>query len=838
MDQLATIQRPAASLNYAPLRPLLDLQTGTDPRKTESSLGRALRERFEHYYNLERKVRESMVAAGYQVSMFMEGKQFLTPNPWRQGHWIPYTPQTMGEREKRSLNFTRFYTSNCLWKWLLANPDVVAVPGIETEQAREAAQAADIITEHHERKFYGPSITIQEGQQGMCFGTYIWTIEYDDSKHSVTALQPVFGMQPTTLGPGWGQCGSCPYGDVAEAFPPVQADPFTPPFRVCPHCGSEAMVEDPATEMLPSVVGQQPVPLGELKARLLAFPECAWDYRYPVEESGWFLHMQRTSVSAIHRMFGHIRIPQHGTGTDDYGLNIMDKLAWATGGGSGRASNNEGKRNLYEEPATALRLSLGPDQIADIILDQPTETVGGEVIPAGPLLATFPEGLTVRGFNGLTMISDIEPRTHQHNHKSGVWFARTSSGAGQGLDDLTEVQKRFNATDSQIFSFLRASSTPAMRVAKGLIGEENRGSYLGEPNTNIWVDLINLPEGMRMEDAIGPVFQPQSVPAQFFGYTYQNLNNFAQLTSHITDFTGGLPGVKNNTATGAQITQANSNALFTPPLQVKGEVRKRLAEITIEKYRTHFPVDLPFAFKGKHGRLQYIYLNGANLSTDISFEVVRDSELPKNLFTKREDAAIFMQMLGGATGYQALQQTNPELLVELERLFNVQLKSEAYDQVASLCQKRVTQLRQVAEIAPDPTILTGLLKDPMSGQLIPIGQGALDPPVALEEPDHDLQAKWYSEWLVTDEGLEAGPVLRGAVILLINFHFQLATIQMSEMAFQIGQVQTAGAMPGAVGAAVGGAVNNEVNPQPDLGNVPEPGRPPGRITGRPKGNKQ
>lgn len=833
MDQLATptpTQRPAG--NFAPLRPLLDIQGG-NPR-AESSLGRAIRERFEHHYNLERKIRESMIAVGYHNSMFIEGKQFLTPNLWLPGQWVPYTPKQLGEREKRSLNFTRFYVTNSLWKWQLSNPDIVAIPGVETEQAREGAQAADIIVEHHERKFFTPTITLQEGLQGLCFGSYIWAVSYDDSRHTLSTVQPIFGTRPVTLGEGWGQCGSCPYGDVASAFPIVQPDPFSSPISVCPECGGEADVDQPATEMLPAVVGTQQVKLGELRADLLPFPECAWDYRYSAEESSWFIHQRRTSATAIRRLFGNIKLPQHGTGMDDFGLNIMEKLAWAAGGGSGQATNNEAKRNLYEEPSTAIKYSLGPDDIADIVLAADEETVDGNVIPAGPLINTFPAGFTVRGMNGLTVIADIEPAHHSATHKQGIWHAKTSSGTGQGIDDLTEVQKRFNTTDSQILTFMRATSTPAMRVLKGVIGEQNRGQYLGDPNTNVWIDPIAIPEGMRMEDAVGPLFQPQSVPAQFFGYVYQNLNNFAQLTSHITDFTGGMPGVKNSTATGAQITQANSNALFTPPLQVKGEVRKRIAEVVVELYRIHFPVDRPFPFKGKHGRQQYLYLNGADLSTDISFEVVRDSELPKNLFTKREDAAIFFQMLGGAAGYEQLQATNPDLLVELERLFNVQLKSETYDQVASLCQQRITQLRAVAEVAPDPTVLTGLLKDPMSGQLIPVGQGVIVPPVALEEPDHQLKYTWLSEWLDTDEGQTAGPVLRGAVILLINFHFQLATIQGSEQAFQMGQVQAAGAMPGAVAGAVGGAVNNEVNPVPDVnGDVPDPNKQ-GAITGRPK----
>lgn len=131
------------------------------------------------------------------------------------------------------------------------------------------------------------------------------------------------------------------------------------------------------------------------------------------------------------------------------------------------------------------------------------------------------------------------------------------------------------------------------------------------------------------------------------------------------------------------------------------------------------------------------------------------------------------QMLGGAAGYVQLRATDPELCVEIQRIFNAKLESEPYDQIASLCQQRITQIQQVAELAPDPTLLTGLTIEPVMQQVVQIGPGVIDPPIAMEEPAHNLKAKWLSEWLDEDQGQEAGPVLRGCVILLVRYHFQL-----------------------------------------------------------------
>lgn len=796
--------------NFAPLKPLLALQRGNT--KESSSLQDALKERFQHHYRLERKVKDELDSMGFMIANFIMGRHFVRPNPWLTGQWLPYTPQ-QSPTTKRALNFVRFWTTNQLWKWGLSNPDVIAIMGIDTEEAREAAEAADVIIEHYERKFFKPFITIQEALDGLCWGNYIWDIRYDDSQHSMTALRPLFQPQQVTMpGTGFGTCGECGFSAPAEAFPnPV--GPISP----CPECGGQALVEGPATAEIPSVVGMEEIPLGDLTAKLRPFAGSSWDLRYRVEDSSWFIGMQRTSLAAVHRLLGNIRLPNAGEGADNVGLNILDKLPWMGESGGGRAAIDNRKRNLYEEPVTVVEYSLSADDIADIVLRQPEETIDGQTIEAGPLLNTFPNGLVAQGLNGLNVITGIFAEHHRDALVSGVWHANPGSGTGQGLNDLIEVQKRFNSDDSVVHDFMRANSTPAMLVRQEALGEQDRAQYLASPRTNIPINSQNLPENLKLEDIVRPAFTPQNVPGTTFQYIYQKLNDFAQLTSHITDFTGGMPGVKNSTATGAQITQANSNALFTPVLQMKGEVRLRIAQIVLALYRRHFPVERYFPLKGRYGRQQGRYLSGANLSTDITLEVVRDSELPRNSYTKREDYTTFLTLLGGVEGYKMARDADPEFVVELERAFNFPMKSETYNQIASLCQQRLQQMKTVAELVPDPTLVV------MS----------INPPLAPEELNQELKAKWFAEWLDDDEGQRANPVLRMAVQLLIQQLFGGAVMQGAQIAAGMGAVAAAG---GAMApAAPGGgepAPGNKPKPHERVPDVNHPTEK--KITGRPE----
>jgi hypothetical protein len=347
------------------------------------------------------------------------------------------------------------------------------------------------------------------------------------------------------------------------------------------------------------------------------------------------------------------------------------------------------------------------------------------------------------------------------------------------LQDLVEVQKRLNADDSQIHNYLRATSTPAMLVVEGALGEEDRAMYAGMPGENIPVLMNNLPEGMKPQDLIKPAFTPAAVSGQMFEYTYNRLNQFAQIVSHITDFSSGLPGVNNKTATGARITQANSNALFTAPLQIKAEVRRDIMRKTVELYRTHVPIQRFFPLKGKYGRMQGKMLAGANICKDLVFDVVPDSEIPKNAEIQRDDYTAFFLAFGGYEGYAMAKSDDPDMVKDIEHAFGIRTRAQSYSAVASLCLKRIKQMAQFAEMATEPQ------------QLLM----AIQPPVDPLEDQVEDKIKWLREWLDTDGGLESPPMLRAGVGELIKLLFQFGAQVATVLAGATGQAQAAAAQP-------------------------------------------
>lgn len=762
----------------APVVPLLAL--GRDAPNPADFLWSALKERFDHCNSLNLPIRNDMYDAGEQVGNFIVGRQFFTPNPMSPGRFLPYSPPN-GNLQKRAMSIFQFYVSNCLWKWCLSNPDIQVNPGVDTDEAEESAVAAGIIVDHYEREFFNPSEVIAEALQGICWGSYIWRLFPDTTKPLGHAIQEVLENRTIQSGAGYGRCTNCEMEGTADQFQEVQS-PLGQVTGICPECGESAQLDRPSAN-LPTVVDQQKIPVFDLSAKLVPFTNAHWDWRFRADNSPYLIIRERSNMGVIKAMFGNVRIPNStgdsGTSDNDRGLDIAERMAYIGQPFAGYAKS-DARPTLFKQPVTIEEHWMAPEFYADIDLKADTKTVSGKTIAKGRLVDAFPNGMLVQGLNGMTVIVGIYPEQQAPYITQGTWYSRPMSGAGRGLQDLVEVQKRINADDSQIHNYLRATSTPAMLVRDGALGEEDRYMYAGMPGENIPVQDANMPEGAKLNELIQPAFTPAAVSGQMFQYTYERLNNFAQIVSHITDFSSGLPGVNNKTATGARITQANSNALFTAPLQIKAEVRRDMMRKTVELYRTHVPIQRFFPLKGKYGRMQGKMLAGADICKDLVFDVVPDSEIPKNAEIQRDDYTAFFLAFGNYEGYAMAKESDPEMVRDIEHAFGIKTRAQSYSVVASLCLKRIKQMAQFAEMATEPQ------------QLLM----AIQPPVDPLEDQVEAKVKWLREYLDTDQGLEAPPILRAGIGELIKLQFQFAAQVQTVLAGAAGQVQLAGARPG------------------------------------------
>lgn len=773
--------------NLADITPLLRI--GEGDKTSSSSLTDAIKERFVYFKNHQESTFKEMISAAEEVALFLQGKQFLMPNPFRPGGWLPYAVKNPNEMERRALSMMQYHVSGNLEKWENSNPDIRVKAGIQADEAYEAAQAAEIVVEHYERKFFYPRITQAECLEGLTAGTYLWRLRLDPTLKSVTAYRQIFENRKVEIGPGWGKCSECGREGKSTDFNEVPGEGI----YTCPLCHGEALVIPPASGEIASLAGSEKVELGDFRLDLVPFAQCRWDLRYHADESPWLIIRRRTSMSAVRQILGNIEIPL-GQGSD-IGLDTVDRLAYSGQAMAGYSRSQE-RPTLYKEPATVEEFWMSPDEYGDIRLQREAKTVSGGSIPKDVRLGDLLKGKTicVLGLNEMSTVLGLFVEDHRDYIVQGKWYAKPGTGAGRGLQDLAEVQKVFNSDHQQTHTYLRSIATPAMLVASEILGEEGRDRYLGIPGFNIPIPLARLAEGVGLDQLVRPAFQAQGVPAQFFEFTYNRLSEFAQFASHFLPFASGMPGVDNRTATGAQITQAATNALYTPVLSVKAEVRKLIAEKLVKLYPKHFPIERYFPQGGKHGRHTGRWLSGADLNVDLIFEVVQDSWNPRNSYTKRQDYAAVAQMFGGIIGWLEARKVEPERVGDIERAFDLELESETRNVAESLCFRRVRQMQAVAKLVDDPLMLVGVMPDE-TGQMVSTGQGAIQPPISKAEPAHEVKRQWFMEFLDSDDGQEAPPVLRRAVEILIVLHSEYATQQASYLANQQGQVQMAAAEP-------------------------------------------
>ncbi len=768
--------------NFASLKPLIDLKNkSTDRKLPTTKLNEALKEKWTYYSKHEDPIWREIYSVAQLVDLFIQGKQLLRRHP-NTGAWM-ITPIKNDAMEKRAINQMRFWENALVAKWQLSSPNIMVRPGANNDKANLAAKAGTAVTDFYEQLFYTSEFNERECKLGIRNGTYIERFRMDDSIQGVTGLRSIIENKNLTIGGGFGYCAECETQGSADMFEPNLQSPV-PSFK-CPNCGKNTSdVAPPAqAQGVRSVAGQEKVQQGEIVCEQLPLQACRWNLMCRPEESSWFIYQQRTSLSAIHRLLGPLELKG---GADDIGLDILDKLAYVGQALSGSSVGGDRKPEIFRQPVKVEEMALGPDDLVDIKLNKEEETVCGQSIPAGvPLSEVYPNGAVICGLNDMSVITGIYAETHREYVVSGYWHMNPNSGAGQGIGDSIEVQKRFNTFDTQATAGLQAGTTPGFLYIKGVI-DENEARYLSDPRVAIPVDWSLLPnEAKDLRKLVAPAFTPSTAPGQIWQHLQGFITQQFQNTTGVMEFSSGLPGMagRNDTATGASIEQATSQAISTPTLQGKACVRKRGMEITIKLFKQCMPIPRWFPMKGKFGRQEFKELSGIDVDAELRFEVVKNSELTRTIYDIRKDLTDFYTQFGGIMGFLQAKKMFPREVSETANQWNVEIEDEDYTVIESICTKRIEQMKQGMSQTQNPEELLSFIQ----------------PPVSKMEPQGSIKSKWLQEYLDTDEGTDAPMPLRLAVELLIQQCFMVEVGQQAALAGGAGIVSAVGQAPEALG---------------------------------------
>ena len=585
---------------------------------------------------------------------------------------------------------------------------------------------------------------------------------------------------PTSTPLDSGGYGSGDMSGVEGVNGAIGMDFQSPDSTICPDCGSpNAEVEQAEPFEVEAVTGYDDIETGSIVCEPVPCFELKHETTKSPQTSTYLIRNRRVRVAELEYEYPDLEIKQGKT--DDRGLALEDDLKRSTidGAGSGRT-----RSDAHDAPTVDFtQVWLSPCLYARKRLKKDLQTASGQTIPAGTKLAdVFKKGLYMCFIEGIKGPVELRDECHKDYWVGGVLRQRAISALGSGIEDIINSNMQLNLVYSIIYEQLRTSAMPATLFDTRLL-PNGVSAYLGSLS-NIPVELAALDDKRSLQDSVYQL-QPQPPSAQHFAYT-DKLNQHMQLASRVTDFSGGLPGVQNDTATGAEILDANSQSLFAPQLANKAEVDRRGAEIELNLFKANQFDEMYISLQGRRGEQDGIWLSAADINTDLYAEVVPDSYLPQTNRERRERWDAFLQRVGGLPGLKAALQEFPDQVEVLAEIFDVDLGGEDYTAAAELCRERIEQMKAalpMLQVMAQGMPQIQMAEDPMTGEMMampvdPMAEaanfllGILECPVEPEQLGHIASIRYLRTWRTTDEGKKAPPELWAGVKGMIYQHIE------------------------------------------------------------------
>jgi hypothetical protein len=755
--------------NLAPVKPLFSL-ADNDP--APDYLCDALRELLKDKLNQNSDLWRLIADTTETTSNFIQGKQHYvqTTNGWKATDVRRTNPNRIA-----CINTMQYYCTQNLQRIVSSNPDVEPAEEFRQVKYKEKVKKNKAVWNYYERKFYQTWLRHQQALHCIISGNSIESVQYDHLAQGSKVFKEIWGEKEVQISEGSGQCFSCSAQAPAEAFGEVMPQ--------CPECGSQDVhVESAVNQIIPSIVGMQPIQTGDLTLRLIPIQAVRFDPKVQLEESSWMIERSRISQARLNYILG--KTIKWGEAVSDRGLDSVDSIAKA---GNTLLGQDSYSTSETTDEVTIDRMSLKPEDYAHIRI-RSEETVSGETLPEGKMAEIFPNGVTLLFSNEKELLGLYPDVHHSQEASSGVFHMRLQSGVGRGSEDTVEVQKRFNRADAQMVRSGESGATPGHWFIEGAV-DRKHVKQIGIPGMAIPIKK-DVAMASERKDLIGQI-PPSNIAGTYFQYNYEILDKYRQMVSHAPDVNNGLTGGnKSNTATEAQISDSNSEALYGPILQILAAQRKSTATKTIALYAKHFKgVSRSFTHgTTSQGIAVAEQIKGEDVDPEIEFVVVANSERPKTRFTQQQALASAFAIAGGAEGFAVLKQSAPDLLNELLKTFDLDLSIDDYDTIEDLCWKRLQQVCEVAKQYEQET--QGQI--PLIPEIILLG---VKPQIRPTEPYHGEKATWFSEYLDTPDAQDLSETERDAIDILIMAHRNGGVIQMGNLISAQNEAQMAGQQP-------------------------------------------
>ncbi len=515
----------------------------------------------------------------------------------------------------------------------------------------------------------------------------------------------------------------------------------------------------------------------DIVCELLPFPACRWDIRYRAEESSYFIYESKCPTAQLEYLL-NCSIPSDGDDSEHYGVQLIEQIAKQGSNTFGNGKDRPyGSTSTDENETIVTEMWLQPEAYCDIELDENEQTIGGDTIKKGrTLLDLFPKGMCIVGINGMKSIIGVYAEDHKDHIVTGLYHVQSFRGVGKGLSDAVDCKKDIDHFRSQMQAMISAHATPATYFDQNVITEAQVRN-IGKPRKAIPIDMAQARDGVRSVNDVISTLQPVD-PARSLFEIGSMLNNDLQMSMQVTDFTGGLPGVDNKTATGAKIGDANAEMILVPQHRLKADHRCRSFKVIYNLFKKYMDAPKWFANNAKNSISAGKEISGKEFDgIDIEFRVVANSEVPQTPFQEQQSLAQVLQFTGGVAGLLQAAQMNPEVTSEIVSAFGAKtLSIPKMSDIARVCRRRIDECKKLLETEMFTAQAMGAM-----GIQVDISEiaekvvGNMRPPISPYEPYAQQKASWMADLLDSDELEYAPQELRYVVEELIERQLQTST---------------------------------------------------------------
>jgi len=554
----------------------------------------------------------------------------------------------------------------------------------------------------------------------------------------------------------------------------------------------------------------------DIVCEILPFPACRWDIRFRAEESPYFLYDSKSSVAVLRHLLDIDVNEDDDTGDENFGLRVIERLATQGGNTSGHGKENPyGVHETVPGEKVVTEMWLQPEEYCDIDLKLAVETLSGVTIPKGKsLLDVFPKGMCVVGIDSMNTIIGLYAENHKDHIVTGLYHAQSFCGVGKGVSDAVDVMKELNDLHSQLLAHVKAHSTPGYGYNQAIVTEE-QARNIGKPRKNIPFDFTNAPDGVNSINQAVQSLVPGNPASSAFAYK-QELEDDLQMAFQVTNFSDGMPGVDNKTATGAKIGYDNSQQLLVPQHRDKADTRKRQDKIIYNLFKKFVNKPKFFASRDLNGVTKGIMLSGDKFNdVDIDFQVVADSEIPRTQFTKQLALATLMQQAGGLGNLIQAAQMNPEIVSAIATVFGADIPLPKTSDIARVCRKRIEQAKKLlqAELQMQQIMTAVMGEPPDNTNLAASIVDQLQPPISPKEPYFQQKVAWLAELLDLDEMQYAPIELRYVIEEMIDRHLQAAVLGQAQVEYDQNLATIMANLPALVGEQAMNQQNQTIQQQ-------------------------